>query len=149
MKNNKSTPQAIARRLRFNATEPELAVLLSLPIEKAFQSELDAIAALSLELIGQEKMTVPGITMPNGETLSFDKPVARIAMESTAQGNRENAPELYGRSLRETRQKYAGDIRAYSSPGGSCDVETSEIESALLASIGNVNMGEANEATED
>lgn len=63
---------------------------------------------------------------------------ARIAMESTAQGYRENSPETYGRTLRETRQKYLGDVHNYkpSMAGNDCSPELSEVESALVSTMG-------------
>ena len=48
----------------------------------------------------------------------------------------ENNEELYGRSVRQTRQKYAGDIHNFRSPGADCDCEVSEVEKGLLVSMG-------------
>ena len=75
------------------------------------------------------------------ELVGVDTPAMqrdRVAMESTAQGYRENTPELYGQSLRQVRQKYAGDVRDYkpSLAGPDCNPELSETESALVQTSG-------------
>lgn len=128
MKNNKRSPLTIARQAAFCA---DLGILPGQTLKNALAGELGALAVLSHELIGQEKMTVPRITMPNGEPLAFDKPQARIAMEATAQGYRENTPELYGRKTSEV--DFGCGYRVHPVNGPSADCELEETDRALLA----------------
>lgn len=86
-------------------------------------------------------VTHPGHPLHNlaKELIGIDTPDIvqnRIACESTTQGNRENSPELYGRTLRETRQKYMGDVHNFKPTKSNCDPELNEIESIIVAKSG-------------
>jgi len=112
MKNNKLTPQSMARRAAFYSE-------FGGPYPTKMPDEFNQLVK---ELIGVDTEEQKGL---------------RIAMESTAQGNRENSPELYGMSLRQTRQKYAGEVLACNMQARqNCDVELNEIESSIVASMG-------------
>ena len=136
MKHNKNSPMTQARRLAFKQSEPDLAILLALPMEKAFQSELAAIAGLSLELIGQEKLS-------GGEGLSFDRPLARIAMEATAQGYRENNEDTYGRKAREV--DFGTGYRIHPCNGVSADCDVEETDKALMATASHAGQSAADD----
>lgn len=121
MKNNKRSPFTIARQAAFCA---DLGILPGQTLKSALAGELEALAALSGELIGQEKLS-------GGDGLSFDKPQARIAMEATAQGYRENCPELYGR--KSVEMDFGAGYRIHPANGPSADCELEETDRALLA----------------
>ena len=129
MKNNKRSPLTIARQARF---EQEEGMKSFHPV--TLESEARALDALCGELVG--------IDTP-------EQKQARVAMESTAQGNRENSPELYG-TLKQTRQKYFGNVRACHITSQACDVELDDNAQALVSSISNganVTSHEENEQT--
>jgi hypothetical protein len=104
--------------------------------------------AVFLADMGETTGTYQSIMQPSAEfnalcaeLVGVDTPEMvqnRIACESTAQGNRENSPETYGRTLRQTRQKYLGDVHNYkpSMAGNDCGPELSEVESALVSTMG-------------
>lgn len=144
-----------ARQLAFKQSEPHLGVLLILTPWEAFKSELDAIADLSRELIGAETMVVPSITI-NGETLSFDRPRARLAMESTAQCCRENyAPgevnyktRVHSRTGVAYRTGYIPEIvgATIHAMGTDANCELEETDLALVSSVGNLTLQETQTA---
>lgn len=84
---------------------------------KDHQPELNELKKLCAELIG------------------IDSP-AQIADRNIGISQLENSPELYGRTLRQTRQKYAGDVHSFKPSKGSVDIELSEVESVLVSSAG-------------
>lgn len=121
MKNNKRSPLTIARQKAF---ADDLGIPVGVSLKNALAGELGALAALSSELIGQEKLS-------GGDGLSFDRPQARIATEATAQGYRENCPELYGRKPSEV--DFGCGYRVHPVNGPSADCELEETDRALLA----------------
>ena len=111
----------IARQAAFAS---DLGIPMGISLKNALASELGALAGLCGELIGQEKLS-------GGNGLSFDKPQARVAMEATAQGYRENCPELYGRKVHEV--DFGCGYKVHPSNGPSADCELEETDRALLA----------------
>lgn len=114
MKHNKTSPQTIARKAAFLA---ETGLVDFSP--DSLQSDLAPLGALCAELIGQD---------------TPEQAQARLADVGTVQGYTENSPELYG-TLRQTRQKYFGDVRACHASGASCDVELDPVDKALATTV--------------
>ena len=96
MKNNKRSPLTIARQAAFIA---EMGGEYPTQMSSEFNE-------LKKEFIGID---------------TDDMKQSRIAMESTAQGYRENCPELYGRS---TTPMFPNGLPVLHTRGADCDVET-------------------------
>lgn len=110
MKNNKKSPLTLARQATF--------------IEefgadfKTVTAPTDEFKALCLELVGVD---------------TEEMKQNRIACESTAQGYRENSPELYGRS---STPMFPNGMPVLHGGGNSCDLELSEMEKTVVSSMG-------------
>lgn len=130
MKNNKRSPLTLARQARFNQ---DMGIAPGMSLKDALLPDREALGALCGELIGKDT-----------QAMVWDR-------EHGAGYNthRENNSDTYGRTLRQTRQKYAGDIRACHSPGKACDAETDERYASYLQSVSHVDMGEQSETTKD
>lgn len=132
MKNNKRSPLTIARQKAF---ADDLGIPVGVSLKNALAGELGALAALSSELIGQEKLS-------GGDGLSFDRPQARIAMEATAQGYRENCPELYGRA-HTPYAMFTNGLPVFHDRGTSADCELSETDAMLASSVSKLTESES------
>jgi hypothetical protein len=80
----------------------------------------------------EEKLALANLC---NELIGIDTPAIIHDRNCDAMGKAyvlENSPELYGRTLRQTRQKYMGDIRACHVGRNDCDVEMEEQDKAII-----------------
>jgi len=90
----------------------------------------------TLNLLGAETNIAKQITLECAPMIEANREAFARMFSHNARNGIENNEELYGRSVRQTRQKYAGDVHNFRSPGTSCDCEVSEVEKGLLVSMG-------------
>lgn len=91
----------------------------------AIKEDLNALQVLSNELIGK------------------DTPEIEIDRQRTNDGHLnylENDTSTYGRSLRQTRQKYAGNVHDYKPQLGlnDCNPELSEVEKVVVLNVAKI-----------